>query len=475
MESENEESDILLFINRDREKVEILHSFQQYNIVPVPNIIPGLDSNFYEPNEISIPFSITFTILSIVFSLGAILPFTVFPGFLPTTEWDMMCVLRSSAYFKVFLYVWIEAFRSLYRYLLIDTNNSLNYYETRSFRKVICLLFGLFYSSLYCWKWLAMDDLPFRVFSLCCFFVAFAAVFTKLLFRQLVGTLSSPTSKNKRDILLASVSAVEREVNWNYKANMVIAHKLFQSTASPISCLLPLRNDYHLHQVDNKVLLSLYEDDFCDVTKYYVTAVINIFLGVSWIALWITMIEDYGYAIASTTGLDETSYLWLATCLCGLLSSFYVLSSYNLYHRSIRSIYSFITLNNSLSILKSFAYHIPFYFFGGCIASARLAASYTVFGRIAAKFALPYSIGFTLVYTGITIVFILDLITSSRLIFTSVKGFSTLFLSWLFAYFPNFVTSHYFVRYYLKKLKQRIRNLNHDGLDVCIAETLCRE
>lgn len=481
MDLDSSDSDVLMFGGELPETIVTVSG--DYRTAPLKVKLSYVDSFFYESTTMHfLPAILILTAGGLIASISA-LPFVAYEGFLPSLEWDFTCILRATAFAIVYLEAWVLCFRRIYWWCIpyITDTQDVRFPDPEDFpgvslfKKLSGFFLAFTYAGLYAWKWYALTDILLSRLAIPMFLISTTLVFYNLIVRQLSNSIGTRINNRQRKVLLrAAKIGYFNSTRDSIVAETVVDH-LRRQNCSAFSLMIGVHNNYLFTDKDDE-LLKVYEEDFYDPYEYIRVSGFNICLGVALIALWLTMIEDYGHAIATTAPLNEEGYLWFVSIICFVISCFYLLCSYNLAHRALRSIHSFVRCKESLQLIKGFAYKFPAFGMGILIASTRMNSSYAIFGRLAAKYALPHSLGFTLIYLGVGIVFLLDMVTATQLLHHAIQSLLTLG-NWELCSkcscgrrFENWML----VRYYHLKAKNLIREASEDVLNRLTLHVACR-
>ena len=481
MESED---DGRINFRRFDENSEIVLAYEgNYIIAPILNKLDYIDPWF--ENEIEYPWYllIFISLFSAACATISVFPYTVYESFLPDLQFKTLCVARSLSFGIIFFNAWIEMHISFYKYFYLDTFEPLEDLKRKTNipQIAISVLFVFLYSGLYAWKWF-IEDVPIKYASLLLSFVSLARVFYGLIQNQLKNSSLDSISERRRKILLNCLDKFKKISYFNSAIISTIAEKfknLEGQSISLFSIFFAVRDDIQFFTVDKEELLIKYEEDLEDSYEHIRINFTNLYLGVIWLSLTLVMMEDYGYAVFHITKLDEEGYLWLVMMISGILSGLYIFASYGLVHAFSKNLVNLLTCRNGGTIVKNLAFKIPFIFSGLLIASLRMNSSYIIFGRIAAKFAMPYSIGFTLIWVGMLQIFLLDLITSVEMVSRALENLIILVgssdrISEYFNCVKN-IRRQLKICYCSEKIRRLIFNLDDDGLRQITRDILCRE
>ena len=422
-------------------------------------------------------------ILTLVFSSIAALPFVAYEGFLPFLEWDFTCILRAISFGIVYAEAWITFLRNVFwrihptfvpaeRFEFPDPKD---FPGVPTYKRLLGFVFAFIYASLYAWKWFVLDNIPAKYVAIAFFEASTTKVFYDLILKQLSNSISTNLHNRQRKVLLKAVKIGYFNSVRDHIVTETVVNHLRNDDCSKFSLMFGVHKD-HVFRNEKAEIMSVYEEDFHDSFEYIRVATTNIALGIACIALWMTMIEDYGHAISSTLSLTEEGYLWFVSIVCFLISCFYILCSYNLVHRAVRGIHNFLRFRKSIRLFQGFLTKFPAFGMGILIATTRMNSSYATFGRLAGKYALPYSVGFTLIYAGVGVVFALDMVTSTSLLHHAIRSLLVLG-NWSFCsncYYGRRFENYMLVRYYHLKAKNLIKEANEETLNKLIAEIACR-
>jgi hypothetical protein len=453
-----------------------------YRTAPLKMRLPYIDSFFYESVQLSRINKLIILALSGLCAVIASLPLTAYEGFLPFIEWDFTAILRAIAFGVICLNVWVTIFRSCwwwaYPYI---TDDPINQPDPEDFpgigwvKRLTGFFFSLLYASLYAWKWYNLQNVPLGGFSVVMFLISSTGVFYRLIYKQLSNTTTTHRGNRQRHLLLQSLKVGYINNTKNHIITNTVADHLHREVGSAFSLMVAVHNDRVFTNTEDQVI-QLCEESYYDRYQYIRVSITNLGLGMACLGLWMTMIEDYGHSIASTLPLTEEGYLWFVSVVCFWISCFYILCSYNLVHQTLRSVLNFIRCKRSLLIFRSFCLKLPALTLGILMASVRMNASYITFGRIAAKYHLPPSIGFTLIYLGVGIIFLLDMIASTRLLHSAIQSLLTV-VDWEWCagcYYGKIWSNRMLVRYYHLKARTLVKDASESGLAKLSTSFVCR-
>lgn len=400
-----------------------------YKISVVPRQLDYIDKGFYEDKRMYPLAAVMIVLISVGISAVGVLPLAAISNPVLPTVWDVLYIPRMVAYGIVYTANWMILLRYAYRYCLsID-----NYIQLSFAQFFLAGLFAALYAGLYAWVWVATPNIFWRTPAIALGALSLFVVYFIVLNQQLVSTPTTSLGRRQRAILLSSIKHARQQLSADYVAETIVKH-LQARSGSAFSLFVSARTDHIFYTQDRERILNSYEEDTYDRYGIIRRALTNCLLGVVSIALWMAIIEDYGWAVANTTHLLADGYVWLVGVMAAVLSFLYMICGYSRAHQTIGKVWSFLMLRDSLSIVKAFIWHLPFHVIGALIASIRLEASHIAFARLAAKYKLPLSAGYTLIYMAVACVFFIDMMASSKLVNAALTEIVTLVGSYGWGY-----------------------------------------
>jgi len=437
-----------------------------YNVHP---LIKFLDESFTVTKIHWIILLFTLLISASVSIFGS-LPYIAYEGFLSNISWGLFCVGRACIYGGIFTVAWIDICTNLYKLVFAEKKvygNLITLSIYRIIRWIFGSIFALLYTFLYSIKWFNLGDLYFKYAVIPIFSLSWFVVFWKLIDKQLSssistsGSISSSLNNRRRRILLFSIKRVEQICYESNKYSQILYQKISQNKGS-FSLMFARLTDAQFYTPEREEILTLYDEKGFDRWSELRSNIMNVILGVSLVVTTLSMIEDYGHSIYVTFSIDETVYLWLVTVFCSILACMYLIATYSIHHKFVR----FNMIWNRYLPLK-FLCRLPIMFCGGLIASIRMNSSYSIFGKIAGKFGMPYSIGMTFIWCCTIMVFLIDYGASVKIVSYSIKKFFTMICMCVDT--PFLANIHVYrcfvIRYYTKRTKWLVRNCHEGELD----------
>jgi hypothetical protein len=418
----------------------------------------------------------------------SVIPYTIYEGFMSKSSWDVFCIGRACIYGIVFLIAYIDVSIYCYKRVFITERSYgsiINYSLMKFIRQTTGVTFGLLYSFLYSIKWFNEPDLYARYVAICAFCIGWFLVFYRVIDKQLSsslsisGSISSSVNSKRRRILLYSVKMLEELCYQNSEYSQKLYNSIIKRGSFALMFARINKAEFVMRGQEEKIL-SLYKESYFDKWCELRASVMNNILGVCLIVVMLAMLEDYGRAIYITFSLPEESYLWIATICCSILSCMYIICCYNIHHkyaRTITTLYTAISCNTSRNDciwILNILCRLPIIVAGGLIATTRMNSSYIMFGKIAGRFGMPYSIGMTFLWICIIIVFLIDCTASIKIVSYSIKRMISLLCTCISH--PVLSSWHlyrcYNIRSYTKRTKWLIRQCNEEALDELCAAVL---
>jgi hypothetical protein len=447
------------------------------------------ESDFYQLQSINGKLFLNDSILSMLLSIILSIPISSFASLPYLACHDhivlgstmiKLCSMRMLAYFLIFSVYWIYYINILFSGWKPGSITIIS-----SIKHLICFLFSVTYSILYSIKWLEIEGVMFWKFTIPLFSISWFLNYYSIIDKQ-VGSFGSSTgslNSKRRNALITNVKNIEALCYESEITSITIANEII---AMPCASLLMARLTRANFCNIEEEKLEIYDSINFDFSSSARTNIVNIFLGISLVALSISMIEDYGYSLKSilkTT--NENIFLWVAIISCCSLAIMYMIATYPIHHKTAKTIFNAFLFFKSerCVILKKFIYRIPFSIISILIASVRMNASYSIFGRIAAKFQFPYCIGMSFIWVSTILVFMIDYGACMKSISWSSKKAVSIVCYIIFSRFArtnksrdigNNISllqkairgflSKYFIRYHTKRLKRIIRTCNDEEL-----------
>lgn len=443
-----------------------------------------IDSVFWTEVENSNKYIIiALSLFFFVSSAAASTPYLIYGFDVPGVIWILLCVIRSLIYFTVF------SGYSLY-WSCISAHLSTPYISLSQrisglfvARVLVSCLFSVTYALMYSVKWYEMDSAIIRDVTVPLFFIMWLSVFYTVIDKHLSfnvnidGLSTSSVQSRKRASLLSSIKVMEKYINSSQENCKTIFNQI--KTNPTLSLLFASVSSKGFGNEEER--LSQYEEVSYDNCLNFRTNIVNVFLGVCIIPLTLSLMEDYGHSFAlvlkngnqtNPLPISEDSFLWLISWLSSTLSFLYIIATYPIPHKYARKRCTM----PKLSTLSAFVVNVPFMFCAAVLASVRINSSYSIFGKMAARFQIPYNLGLPLIWLGVMIVFCVDYLASMKIISCAFKKHMTL-ISKALCLCTNFANTNkhlmaYQLRMYTKNIKTIVRNCDEDTLDDLFAELL---
>lgn len=446
--------DDIILLTSDDGPDSVITVSGDYKISSLNKQLDYVDKTFYESERMYPLAAVMIVLISVTISIVGVIPLAVVPNPVLPVVWDVLYIPRMVAYGIVYAANWMILLRYAYRYCLgID-----DYYRLSLGQFILAGVFAALYAGLYAWVWVATPGIFWRAPAITLGTISLFIVYFVVLSQQLVSTPTTALGRRQRSILLASIKLARQQSSVDHVAETIV-NRLQSRTGSAFSLFISARTDHVFYTQNRERLLNSYEEDSYDRYGSIRTALTNCLLGVVSLALWMAIIEDYGWAVANTTHLTDDGYVWLVSVMAGVLSFLYMICGYSRAHQTIDKVWSFLTLRDSISIAKSCCWHLPFHVIGALVASIRLEASHIAFSRLAAKYKLPLSAGYTLIYTAMACVFFIDMMASSKLVNAALTEIVTLVGSYGWGWkCCNKLECQYTCAYYSNRAKTFIRH-----------------
>lgn len=433
-------------IKYSQDKVGLLRVNEQFKVSP--------------PNAL-----ITLAILVCSFTVGVIasFPYATYETNITQVEMVFFCIIRSCVFAFVFSSQWVI---TIYKLLVRHEYKSNN---LGFIRYSLCCVFASLYAIMYTIKWVEMDNILIRKGSVPLFALSWFNVFYNLIDMRLISCMSFSSTSAKmrmRKVLLSCIKIAECIT----KKSRESCCKVFShfENIHTIELLVAKQVNSMFYQSKTDVL-NVYEEDKYDRCADLRKCFINVCIGFSLVPLFLSIMEDYGYSLfrLCTSENLEIAYYWMTACFCLILSVLYIVATYDIHHRNMTKVWTaFRSKQDMIEAIKNMVFQtIPL--MGACIiGTTRVNSSYAIFGKIAAKFDMPISVGLTFIYAMLTIVFIIDAAASYKIICRSYKGLLSIIslsISPWNCTLPGIISSfikRYTLRYNYKRLKRFIRNCN---------------
>lgn len=364
-------------------------------------------------------FGVPCVLVICVGSLFASFPYLVYSFGLPEPVWLLVCVLREIIYYIIFAAYWLH--------LLIDPPRLP---REKVLSCLYAIIFSLVYTALYAAKWYTIENIIFREISIGLFVISWLHVFTT----TAINVMTSEETQQTRAI--------------NSNAEL--------SSYNSLEVYRKLRGE----GVDRL-------DDIKDIeiTNDKKSVIIDLFLGLSIAFVTLSLVEDYGYSIAMVLKLgNETAplpmskegFLWTVSISMGIFAVMYVVLARHIAQQYMGEGFS-LTMRQAL---WNILIRLPIFFFAGVLASIRMNSGYEIFGRIVARQGLPETLGLTLIWSGIMIVFVVDFLASGRIVSTALTKLAECIACFVLAIYSNeHCLSHRFRLLYIANQARQLRKV----------------
>lgn len=432
-----------------------------------------INEDFYI-NSTSAAVLLTIVLLSTIIGTMSAFPYGTYSERITNVEWIFYCLIRAIVFAIVFTSQWCSlVVDHLYKHHHKSNSSGIP-------RHLLCILFAGLYSVLYSIKWMELDDILLWQATIPLFAMSWFAVFHNVINYRLVSSLNTANTNanmRMRSVILSCIKVAEGIV----KASASSCDKVlnYYDKFCTIEVLVAKQRNSMFYTGSSKVdTLIMYEEDAYDRCKDTRISFVNLFIGFSLVPLSLSVLEDYGHSlyklcITIPKNIPCTDLFdWLSFVLCSILSILYIVATYDIHHNNMRKlVLIFRSKQDMLDAIKHIVWQILPISAACIIGTTRFNASYSIFGRIAAKFSMPYSLGLPFIYTSLSLVFIIDVAASYKIICRSYKKFLSIFSLSLSPYrdmYPKamrYCVSYYTLRYNQKRLKRFIRT--------CDDETLC--
>ncbi len=432
-----------------------------------------LNYNFFNNTTHPMVESFIVTLFISVSSMAA-LPYTAYTGFLMPDLWLFFCVFRTGAYAFVFFVYWINFVQQI----LWSFSTKRPVIITAIYILKLCIncLFAALYSSLYSIKWMELPTVILWQISIPAFMASWFLVYFTVIDKHLSLSISvsgSPSTNvvnRRRKILLSSIKKVEKLSYSSLSRAKNIYSSLIEYKDVTLLIAKLSATDFYNNEAEK---LDIYENELFDSWSEIRTSIVNILLGLSILPLTLAMVEDYGHSLHNIISSEEP-FLWMITIFCCTLAVLYIIATYPIHHKSFRNITYIFNKDKLVNIITKFITRLPLAFVACVVAAVRLNASYAIFGKMVAKFRIPYSLGMPILWTGVCIVFFVDYGACMKIVSYASKRFLSIICARIIMTSsdePNLIEKHlrgfvhrYFIRYHTKNLKWIIRNCDEDLL-----------
>lgn len=439
---EDEVSEDLIFGNDTVEQDNTLINFNGHQIKPV-KIVANLDNvdvdeinNTKTIDELFLStvsyypiISILIFLTSIVLGILSSLPLLSYGKNrqLETLFDEATCIIRMLFGILIFSGSWFEIIDNCYQYLCKNKPEhqvlKSNIYLT-IIKMVIIIVFAAIYSILYAWNYWILPDVLIKYISVPCYFLVLLRIFYQRAVIQFQTRADSSEVNRKKNILIASIKRTLKICKNNAEHAALILKEITNTEILPDvrehtikhSFLFAIKNDHTFYRYDKEDLTNRYENDIYDKWETIRTNLLNIFLGIAYVALMITLINQYENLVVdifhsfNISGISHIhGILWGSTMISIIEAGLFILATYNIHHNYLRkfmSITSFKLLQEKLRLLIIYS---PMIVAGVILAMTRLESSYIAFAKLATMLMLNKDIGYMLISIGMALSFLVEM------------------------------------------------------------------
>ena len=469
------------------------------DLITVNNLFWNLEGRDTEDklSPCAMPLLFLFSLISALVSSLSAVPYLTYSGEAPEEYKQGICITRYIIYLSIFCSYWL--------YLTVNLIHSSRYGLIRHMkiswqyvgRQVFNVLFSSTYTILYAVKWVSVADIDLPILSIPCFCASWFLVYYSVIDKHLSSSISTSGSSTsnvhsrKRRMLLSSIKYTENNLRVSNLTHYIAVLRKSKNLSLLFSC-----HSVKALGLPSEERLVIYERDWHSGMSEICSDVVNGLLGFSLIALTLSLLEDYGHAVKLVVHQEEV-FLWVITLASLFLGTMYLIATRPIHHKTLRkilgSLYNICSLKyctlstvraNTLAVVK----RLPLMIAAGLVASLRVNASYIIFGRLTGRFDVPYTLGITLIWSGILITFYIDYGACLKIVSCSVKMLLTLVSLVLHRILPDTlcgtadseagsvvstvknVVVGYSVRWYTKYAKWLVRNCDEEMLDSLFEE-----
>lgn len=409
---------------------------------------------------------------SMLVGTASSLPYSTYHEWITTTEWVFFCVVRTSTFAIVFASQWVSVGSGI-----IYMNRSGSTKTCHVGRYILAGVFAVLYSILYCIKWIELNSVVLWQLTIPMFTLSWFVVYYTFANYRLGSSLTcAPTlfEKRARPVLLSAIKRVE----YITRSDDENCEKVYESVSNDayrnIGMFLARQLDSDFCQssrntesqppADRK--LDMYEDVIYDKHKETCTSMSDMFVGIVLVPLILALMEDYGYPLhrMCKSSTCESAYDWMAFVLCSILGILYLVATYDVHQTNMRKVFIFFrSKQDAVECVRRLVTSLLPLALASVVATTRLNSSYSIFGKIAGKFEMPYSLGIPFVYVCVSLVFVIDMTSTYKIIcrtYKNMMGVVALSLDRYILYLPWSIggfLKYYYIRFYCKRLKWIIK------------------
>lgn len=357
-------------------------------------------------------------------------------------------------------------------------------------KKSLIIFFAAIYAIPYSYNYFIVSNVFIPYISIPLYFLSLLIVFYQRTIQQFQSSSNSSTVNRKRNILLKSIKRTLKKCKEDpYSADKILLLLNNVDEQAKFSLLFAV-NQNHIFYKDNKEeLTSQYEDDNYDKWESVRTTLLNLFLGVVYVALLITLINQYEYLLVdifinhNSTNLSNkiNLVLWIASWTSIIEAILFILATYNIYHNYLRKLLSLNNYNNCKKQIIMVIIYSPMVAAGVILAMTRLQSSYIAFAKLSTFLLLSKDLGFFLITIGMSLSFLVEM---CFMIKTTIYIINNTLRSILISkFFPSCLLNLNCIReqrnlalisLYSKRLAKVIRILSDDGVSLMMKIVLQR-
>lgn len=423
METDQDEvSEDLIF---NIEKDNTLINFNGYQIKPVA-IIANTDNKIIDDlllSELSYHpiISLLIFIFSLTLGILSALPLINYGKNikLETLFDEVICIIRTIYGTLIFTGLYYDIISVIIQFLFgkkVEQQDSIikNNFFTNINKTLIITLFATIYSLPYAWNYWILPETLLPYLTVPLYFLILSRIFYQRANIQFGVRADSSEVNRKKNILIASVKRTLTICKENYNASTILTN--INTADVKHSLLFTVKNDHMFYQHDKEDLTNRYENDIYDKWEISRTNLLNIFLGIIYISLLITLINQYeslmvdiAHSLNITTNHQIHGILWGSTWVAIVEAALFILATYNIHHNYLRKIILAFNIKICKQKLIKLLLYSPIIAAGIILAMTRLESSYIAFAKLATVLLLTKDLGYFLITMGMALSFLVEM------------------------------------------------------------------
>ena len=498
VENETEES-IIEYENYQVKPILAIQNVKIFNIDETENL-KLIDKIFLKKFQHHPFVSILIFTISIILGIFSCLPLAAYNSNIELrTLFDLItCIIKAICGGLIFTACWfnlIDKFLiSIYEYY--DEKYISNIFEDKRchniIKKCIIIFFSSIYALPYTWDYWISPNISIKYISVPLYFLSLLQVFYQRTNEQFQSSANSSTINRKREILLNSIKRMIKMCKYDSDSSNKILDELNNNPIQHVndlnvkvkfSLMFAVSKNIIFYKDNKEELTSQYEDDNYDKWKSTRTTLLNLFLGITYVALLITLINQYENLLVdifiseNSTHIENkiNAILWISIWTSIIEAGLFILATYNIHHNYLRKLLLIADSYMCRKQITMIFIYSPMITAGIILAITRLQSSYIAFAKLATFLELRKDLGFFLITVGMALSFLIEMgFMIKTCIYIINNSWRNILIS---RFMPDYIINHKNLALIIshgKKMTTIIRMLNDDGIRLVMAKVLQR-